>query len=278
LNSLRTLNFLSLVLHSLLVGIHLVLLAIWAKGLEHRIVFSLDNQKIVNLLITGIANTFGTIYSAALVFVTQRLWTRRSLRADQTLTATHDSAAAWTGIGSALSQLWTQRTASGSVIGVLSVFLYLANILVLHITTPALFTFETFNSTRLVNVTTRSLPTINSFSQVNWSDPDDADTAIVNLVLSDYVTGSLYFLPSILGSNTSLGLKDGTLYDVVDINSGVGNVTVDATGFDITCGYATDTNITKDPLGGWYVDFDRFAFWLYPTRKVLDSFKKIVSD
>jgi hypothetical protein len=118
------------------------------------------------------------IYSAALVFVTQRLWTRQSLRADQTLTATHDSAAAWTGIGSALSQLWTQRTASGSVIGVLSVFLYLANILVLHITTPALFSFETFNSTRPFPVATRSRPSLDSFSQVNWSDPGNASTAM----------------------------------------------------------------------------------------------------
>jgi hypothetical protein len=133
----------------------MALLAIWAKGLEHRITFSLDNQKTVNFLITAIANTFGTVrrtpmtedyfltviqmYTAALVFVTQRLWTRRSLPTERILTATHDSTTVWTGIGSALSQLWSQRTTSGSGIGVLSVFLYLANILVLHITTPALF-------------------------------------------------------------------------------------------------------------------------------------------
>ncbi|KAJ7738879.1 hypothetical protein B0H14DRAFT_490558 [Mycena olivaceomarginata] len=182
-SSSRTLNFVSLILHSMLVGIHVALLTIWAKELEHGIIFSLDNQKTVNFLITAIANTLGTIYSAVLVFVTQRLWTRRSLRAHQTLTATHDSAAAWTGIGSALVQLWSQRTTPGSIIGVLSVFLYLANILVLHITTPALFTFETFNSTRPFNVATRSLPSLDSFSQVNWSNPDNASTAIWNLSL-----------------------------------------------------------------------------------------------
>ncbi|KAJ7325390.1 hypothetical protein DFH08DRAFT_1085129 [Mycena albidolilacea] len=272
-NSSRALQVLSLVLHLLLVGIHLALLAIWARGLEHRITFSQDNQKSVNFRITAIANTFGAIYAAALVFVTQRLWTRQSLRADQTLTATHDSAAAWTGIGSALSQLWTQRTTSGSDIGVLSVFLYLANILVLHITTPALFSFETFNSTRPFPVATRSLPSLNSFSQVNWSDPDNISTATLNLMQSDYVKGSLYFLPSILGSNTSLGLKDGTLYDVVDINSGVGNVTVDATGFNITCGYLTVINIThsqstKDRLEYWSMDFrEPYPHWLFPTQR-----------
>ncbi|KAJ7795989.1 hypothetical protein B0H14DRAFT_2917004 [Mycena olivaceomarginata] len=252
-DSSRTLHFLSLVLHSLLVGIHLALLAIWARGLEHRITFSLDNQKIVNFLITAIANTFGTVYSAALVFVTQQLWTRRNLQADRTLTAMHDSAASWTGIGSALSQLWSQRTTSGSVVGVVSVFLYLANILVLHITTPALFAFETFNSTWPVHVATRSLPTLESFSQVNWTNPDNASDAMYVFSQSSYVAGSLYFLPSILGSNTSLGLKDGTLYDLVDGNSGVGNVTVDATGFNITCNYLRAVTIddgTGVPIHG----------------------------
>ncbi|KAJ7318429.1 hypothetical protein DFH08DRAFT_1086636 [Mycena albidolilacea] len=218
------LNFVSLILHSMLVGIHLALLTIWAKELEHGITFSLDNQKMMNFPITAIANTLGTIYSAVLVFVTQRLWTRRSLRTHRTLTATHDSAAAWTGIGSALVQLWSQRTTPRSIIGVLSVFLYLANILVLHITTPALFTFEIFNSTRLFNVATRSLPSLDSFSQVYWSNLDNASTAI-------------------------LGLKDGTLYDVIDVNSGAGNVTVDATGFGITCGYLTGIDINAQPTG-----------------------------
>jgi hypothetical protein len=98
-------------------------------------------------------------------------------------------------------------------------------------------------------------------------------------VWSAYVTGSLYFLPSILGSNTSLGLKDGTLYDVVDINSGVGNVTVDAAGFDITCGYLT-VNIThqqptKDSEEYWLVNFGGSnQASLDPTRKVLDSFER----
>jgi hypothetical protein len=60
-----------------------------------------------------------------------------------------------------------------------SVFLYLANILVLHITAPALFAFETFNSTRPVRVATRSPPSFDSqFSQVNWSDHPDSYNAM----------------------------------------------------------------------------------------------------
>ncbi|KAJ7795962.1 hypothetical protein B0H14DRAFT_2916964 [Mycena olivaceomarginata] len=269
-DSSRTLHFLSLVLHSLLVGIHLAFLAIWARGLEHRITFSLDNQKIVNFLITAIANTFGTVYTAALVFVTQRLWTRRNLQADRTLTAMHDGAAAWTGIGSALSQLWSQRTTSGSVVGVVSVFLYLANILILHITTPALFAFETFNATWPVHVATRSLPTLDSFSQVNWTNPDNASDAVYVFSKSSYVAGSLYFLPSTLGSNTSLGLKDGTLYDLVDGNSGVGNVTVDATGFNITCNYlraVTINGTTGVPIHGISAGSGSKGYNLFPTQR-----------
>lgn len=98
------------------------------------------------------------IYSALLVFVSQTLSMRRSVKVNQTLTATHDTAAAWTGIGSAISCLWNQRIVPASMGGVLSVFLYLSSILALHITTPALFSVETFNATRPDRVGTQGLP------------------------------------------------------------------------------------------------------------------------
>ncbi|KAJ7795066.1 hypothetical protein B0H14DRAFT_2921167 [Mycena olivaceomarginata] len=219
----------------------------WARGLEHRITFSLDNQKIVNFLIIAIANTFGTVYTAALVSVTQRLWTRRNLQADRTLTAMHDGAAAWTGIGSALSQLWSQRTTSGSVVGVVSVFLYLANILVLHITTPALFAFETFNATWRVHV--------------NWTNPDNAMYVFSQ---SSYVAGSL-MVHCTIGRRQFWG----------------GNVTVDATGFNITCNYLRAVTINGSTgvaihniSAGWNsnghtVKLDGVpAYNLFPTRKM----------
>ncbi|KAJ7249133.1 hypothetical protein B0H12DRAFT_1122803 [Mycena haematopus] len=127
------LYLLSLVLHSLLVGIHVILLGIWAKGLEHRVTFSLANQKTVSFLITAISTTIGTVYAASLVFITQTLSTRRSLQRDQTLTETHDNAAAWAGIGSALVHLWRQKTVPASVVGVLSTFFYLSSVLVRRI-------------------------------------------------------------------------------------------------------------------------------------------------
>jgi maltodextrin utilization protein YvdJ len=77
------------------------------------------------------------------------------------MTETHDNVAAWPGIGSALVQPCNQKAVPASLIGVLSTFLYLASVLILHITTPALFSLETFNASRPVFVNTHGLPSFN---------------------------------------------------------------------------------------------------------------------
>ncbi|KAJ7882744.1 hypothetical protein B0H14DRAFT_3753169 [Mycena olivaceomarginata] len=206
LQTTKALRILCVIMHLTLVAIHLVLVGVWSTQVEHRLVFALEHQKIVSLLITAIMTTFGTIYSALLVFVTQ---TQRY----QTLTATHDNAAAWSGIGSAVAQIWNQKAAPASVAGVLSVFLYLASILAFHITTPALCSLEAFTAPLSVPVQTQSLPAFNASAGYNLSNP-------ASLVVTNYATSSLYFIPSIMGGSTSLGLSGGTLYDVLDINAG----------------------------------------------------------
>jgi hypothetical protein len=105
------------------------------------------------------------IYTALLVYVTQTLAMRKNLRTNQTLTATHDSAAAWEGIGSAVVRVWDQHSVRASIAGVLSPVLYLGSILVVHITTLALFSLEAFNSTHAVPVTTQALPAFNLFNE-----------------------------------------------------------------------------------------------------------------
>jgi hypothetical protein len=55
-----------------------------------------------------------------------------------------------------------------------------------------------------------------------------------------YAAGSLYFLPSILDSATSLGLHEGTLYDVLTLDAVPGNAIVNASGFNVTYGYVVD--------------------------------------
>jgi hypothetical protein len=81
---------------------------------------------------------------------------------DQSLTATHDNAAAWSGIGSAVTHIWHQNAVPASTAVVLSTFLYLANALALHITTSSLFAIVPFNSSRTLTVPTQSLPAFNS--------------------------------------------------------------------------------------------------------------------
>ncbi|KAJ7164154.1 hypothetical protein C8R46DRAFT_1036085 [Mycena filopes] len=219
----------SLALHSLLIAIHVGLLVVWSKNLEQQVVFSLDRQRTVSFILTAVTTTCGTTYSAVLVFMTQTLFTRRSLGVKQTLTAIHDSAAAWVGIGSAVMQLWGQTTVHGSTFGVLSALAYLANILVLHITTPALFSVVAFNSSHNIQVGIEyHMPITNGSYLTHYSES----------LLAVYMKGSLALLPWILSDTTpSPGLHEATLYDVLDSNEGVGNVTVNATGFNVTCGY-----------------------------------------
>ncbi|KAJ7227522.1 hypothetical protein C8J57DRAFT_1730886 [Mycena rebaudengoi] len=256
LTSSASLRLFSLILHLTLVVLHLILIVIWAKEPENHLVFSLDHQKTVSLLITAITTTFGTLYSAILVFVTQKLSIQRDLQMDQTVTATHDSAAAWAGVGSAFNHVWRQRTVPASLIGVLSALGYLGNILLLHITTPSLFSLETFTSSRLVNVGTQGLPAFNTSSKGGLTDPR---------VVAD---GSLYLLPSVLATNgTTVGLSGGTLYDVLEDNPGSGNATVDATGFNITCGYPTGVDIQVLPTEElWNMTIDGGVYTLSSTQ------------
>ncbi|KAF7372644.1 hypothetical protein MVEN_00127500 [Mycena venus] len=229
----RTLRLLSLILHSILVTVHLALIGIWARRLEHHVLVGLGNQKFASFLIAATTTACGTIYSAVLVFVTQTLSMRRSLQIDQVLTATHDTAASWAGIGAAISHLWKQKVVSAgrdSIFGVLCATMYLSTILGLHITTSSLFSLETFNATRSYLVGTHGLPEFNSTPN---------SSAVVDM--QDYASGSLYFLPSIIDSATSVGLHQGMLYDVIDSNVPSGNATVAATGFNVSCGSLPDT-------------------------------------
>ncbi|KAJ7469780.1 hypothetical protein B0H11DRAFT_2043369 [Mycena galericulata] len=226
------LSLASLILHSLLVAVHVILLGVWAKELEHRVTFSLKHQRIASFLITAISTTIGTAYSALLVFITQTLSIRRNLQRDQTLTATHDTAAAWAGIGSAIFHLWSQRAVPASVLAVLSTVAYLSSVLVLHITTPALFSLEAFNASRPVIVGTHGLPSF------NWSTEPNGLAADVMDNLVRFVPQQLSFLPTVFDNFvTTLGLQNGTIYEVLVPNEGTGNVSVNATNFDIACGY-----------------------------------------
>ncbi|KAJ7156281.1 hypothetical protein C8R46DRAFT_1294945 [Mycena filopes] len=240
----------SLVLHALLIAIHLGLLIVWSKNLEHRVVFSIERQRTVSFILTAVTTTVGTTYLAVLVFVTQTLFTRRNLQMKQTVTAIHDSAAAWAGIGSAILHLWRQVAVHGSMFGVLSALLYLGNILALHISTPALFSVVVFNATHDMSVGIEyHMPQGNATGYP--STLQDEGSLFFRDDLTTYMTGSLAYLPLVLGNTTSPGLLEGTLYDVLDSNAGIGNVEVNATGFNVTCHYPSFLN-SSYPKPNWY--------------------------
>ncbi|KAF7336351.1 hypothetical protein MVEN_02183600 [Mycena venus] len=259
----RSLRLLSLTLHLTLVGIHLGLICVYVIGPEHRLVVSLERQGIASFLVTGITTTFTTIYSALLVLTTQTLSMRRDLQIQQTLTATHDNAAAWAGLGSAAFRVWQQRDVSASLNGVLSAFFYLGNVALLQVTMSSMFALQTVTVLHSGPVATQSLPFYPSSYRNYGSAFSEPWTA--------FARGSLQSLPLSLSNSSSEGLYGGTLYDVVGANVGMGNITVNATGFNISCrSFPEAHSITVKPSKDWRTPY-------LPTWKVaLDSAAKVV--
>ncbi|KAJ7192920.1 hypothetical protein GGX14DRAFT_479462 [Mycena pura] len=225
------LSLLSLVLHVGLVALHALLVLLWQRGWAHGVLLPLEDQSMISLTITAISMIFATVYSAILVFLTQKLAARRNLRILQPLTAAHDTAAAWAGIGSAIWRIWQQRQVRSSVASVISTAVYLGAILALHTTTPALFTLVAFNSTQTIVIPTRGLPmfsdAVNASNLPNVSDAMSAGTPIFSNVLY-------------LQSMETIGLQDSTLYDVLDPNNGASTAEVRANTFQMSCGYLPD--------------------------------------
>ncbi|KAJ7192927.1 hypothetical protein GGX14DRAFT_479494 [Mycena pura] len=224
------LSLLSLVLHAGLVALHALLVLLWQRGWAHGVLLPLEDQSMISLSITAISVIFATVYSAILVFLTQKLAARRNLRILQPLTAAHDTAAAWAGIGSAIWRIWQQRRVRSSVAGVISPAVYLGAILALHTTTPALFTLVAFNSTQTIVIPTRGLPM--------FSDAVNAS----NLIDVDAITAGTPMFSNVLylKSMETIGLQDSTLYDVLDPNNGVSMAQVGANTFQMSCGYLPD--------------------------------------
>ncbi|KAF7359656.1 hypothetical protein MVEN_00689700 [Mycena venus] len=188
---------------------------------------------------------FATIYLALIVFVTQKLANRWSLKRYTTLTATHDNLLSWSGLGSALNNLYLQLSVPASIIGTLSITGYLGLITVIHVTTPALVSVVTFN------LSTPSMAQTLGVPQWNQSDHD---------LISAYMERVVSFLPWIHNLDDTIGLFNGSLYDVLqDINLGNGSATVSAIGFNITCGYLPGINTKVELVEGelsWKISFE----------------------
>jgi hypothetical protein len=91
---------------------------------------------------------------------------------------------------------------------------------------------------------------------------------------------SLYSLPSVLsGKTNTIGLHGGTLYDVLGPNVGVGNVTVNATGFDITCGYPMNVTHQFQPRRNcWELQVQGTNYCIKSTGEKCFLYIKLLSD
>ncbi|KAJ7917710.1 hypothetical protein B0H13DRAFT_1481338, partial [Mycena leptocephala] len=256
------LRVLCLMLHLGLISLHLILLGIWVVHLEHKIVFPLDMQSRVSLALTLLTTSFGICYFSVLVFVTQRLTFHYNLQKGIILTQIHDIAYSWTGIGSALANLYSQLFLTVSLTGTLAVVGYLGGISILHVTTPSLLSVETFNRSMPSDVETFGFPQFNT-SDNTYANPLDFEAEHkTSYALMQKTSG---FVPWIgnLDDSERLGLYNGTIYDVLqDVYPQGRSAQVSAVGYNITCGYLAGVNThveDKNGLTTWTVSFPQFG-------------------
>lgn len=226
----------------MLVMIHTVLTIFYVRHWEHNVTFSFTptNNDFWPVVLSASLQAFYTIYTAILLFLTQRLAISRTLVRHLKLTAIHDISGAWTGLGSALSSIWRQTDIPTSWWTTSAVTAYLVNITVLHITSSTLLQFQTFNTSM-----TTSVPTT-----LGWLD-DSSYGSFANLGL---ITPSLPVVNHLTGL-VSAGLSNTTLYDTLKSSAIAGNATVNATTITSRCGlipnvtYSANTSTAIVPFG-----------------------------
>ena len=86
---------------------------------------------------------------------------------------------------------------------------------------------------------------INCCSFINTSRPRDPQTGYPYGAWQG-LTPMFSYLSKADPKNT-IGVQNGTLYDIIDNNNGTGNVYVDATSFDVTCGSVANVTVSVIP-------------------------------
>ncbi|KAG1733541.1 hypothetical protein EDB19DRAFT_2041213 [Suillus lakei] len=211
------------IMHGVLVTIHVLLLIFRVRHWEHRVTlpFTAKNDGLWPAVLSASLQAFYTIYTAILLFLTQRLAISRTLARRRKLTAIHDISGAWAGLGSALSSVWRQTIIPASWWTTLAVTAYLASISVLHVTSSTLLQFQTFNTTMVTSVPTTLgwLDNESYKSRANWGS----------------IAASLPVINQLPGLVTA-GLSNNTVYDMSQTAYIVGNATVNATTITSRCG------------------------------------------
>ncbi|KZT69324.1 hypothetical protein DAEQUDRAFT_765628 [Daedalea quercina L-15889] len=234
-----------LLLHATLVAGHIVILCLWAKDIEHSLIVSLSDASRVGQYISLLSQGF-IPYAALLLYLTHSLAARKVLNERYvTLTAAHDNANAWNGIVSALTGLWQQISLASSPLVVTQIAVYLGSLSILPITTPAIFNMQNFDYMNTPIPTTVGMPVLNT---LNISTQDDA-------AADPWVTAA-QLLPRLLVADgiSTVGLSGDTIYDILDTSNTVGEVAVNATTANVTCGTVPNASVISleyDPGDGY---------------------------
>ncbi|KAF8119499.1 hypothetical protein EV363DRAFT_1197820 [Boletus edulis] len=192
-------RFVCYFLHLFLVALHIVLLLISVLNrAEHQITLPFNEGALTTGLSGGL-QAFHILYTPLVVFVMHGLVLSTTFSSPEELTQIHDVCGAWSGLGAALSTLWSQTKASSSVWSVVLVAVYSACVLVLHVASSTMMQFQPFNGTIMGTVS----------AVATWPDPS------VDLSALDWTTatGTLSFLRN-LYDNTTNGLANNTLYHI----------------------------------------------------------------
>ncbi|KAH7904516.1 hypothetical protein BJ138DRAFT_1237178, partial [Hygrophoropsis aurantiaca] len=225
-------------LHIILIVLHLCLVGVAVCHEEHRVIVPItSNSSVLTTVLSASLQAFYTLYTALLVFTTQRVSLSRSLSQRQSVTSIHDTAGAWVGLGTAFDSLWKQTKIASSPLEVFSVTAYLLCITVLHISSSSIMQFQNFN-----NTITEMVPTT-----LGWPDsPGDIDGIDWETIVS--------ILPSVglLSGFSAAGLTYGTIYDVLSSNTGTGSATVNATTVNANCVLLTGLTYNPDVEGVTY--------------------------
>ncbi|KIP09766.1 hypothetical protein PHLGIDRAFT_302484 [Phlebiopsis gigantea 11061_1 CR5-6] len=219
--------YLCIILHTLLVLAHVALVVVIAHHYEHRVTAETgDHATRLSTIVTVVTQTIGTVYSAVLVLLTQRLALKREFYVRQALSALHDKSTAWSGIGSSFLTLWGQLRVRTAPVRLFMIASYLAGIFVFHITTPSLFNVAPYNVTTLVKQTTAQSRVI----------PNISSAVITGGLFPESIYSILEVLPLYPDLDTP-GLLNSTLYDVVPLlDDATGEVIVSAAQFEVDCG------------------------------------------
>ncbi|KAG1849961.1 hypothetical protein F4604DRAFT_1959430 [Suillus subluteus] len=214
-------------LHAILVMIHVVLVIFYIFHWEHRVTLSFTqmNNDFWPVVLSVSLQAFYTIYTAVLLFLTQRLVMSRTLVRRRKLTAIHDILGSWMGLGSALNSLWQQIDISISWWMTFAVTVYLASMSVLHVTSSTLLRLQPFNTSISTAVPTTLAWPYNLSNSAPGGDPVNWPPIAASLPIFNKLPGVV-----------STGLSNTTVYDTPLTNAIVGNVTVNTTTITSRCG------------------------------------------